>query len=200
MAGIREQQAIDTRKKLIDAAAELFSQYPIAQVRNDWIAARAGFKFLTLYRYFASKESIFTAVVEAEIALCTERISAEVAAAEGAAEKLRVYIRARLKFSKRLIKFRYHNAETLMKLAAVKSAVESFDSAQLKSIESIVDEGRKSGEFAPVNTAETARTIGYVLDACDREYYRSGATDDVYLLQLVGLGELFVDGLAVKTR
>jgi AcrR family transcriptional regulator len=56
------------RRKILDAAAQLFAEAPYAAVQVEEIARRAGIGKPTLYRYFPSKESLYTEVFDAALA------------------------------------------------------------------------------------------------------------------------------------
>jgi len=55
----------DKRLRIIEAATALFSRYGFKRTSIDLLAAEAGIAKPTVYAYFADKDSIFCAVVEA---------------------------------------------------------------------------------------------------------------------------------------
>jgi len=59
--GIREKRKKDTRARILDAAATLFSEHGIAAVTVDDIASAADVGKGTIYNYFTAKEDIATA-------------------------------------------------------------------------------------------------------------------------------------------
>lgn len=73
-------------RQLIDAAFEIFSDQGLEGARLDEIARRAGVSKGTIYLYFASKEELFRAVVEAKVISVIE--AAEEDAARRATEEL----------------------------------------------------------------------------------------------------------------
>jgi AcrR family transcriptional regulator len=54
----------DARERVVDAAVELFFAHPFAEVTIHDVAQAAGMAKGSVYRYFASKEELFSAVVE----------------------------------------------------------------------------------------------------------------------------------------
>ncbi len=67
MAGVREQKKQQTRKAIVDAAINLFTEKGFEQTSMDELARVAGVGKGTIYGYFKAKEEIFLAYCEAEI-------------------------------------------------------------------------------------------------------------------------------------
>lgn len=67
MAGVREQKKQQTRKAIVDAAVNLFTEKGFEQTSMDELARVAGVGKGTIYGYFKAKEEIFLAYCEAEI-------------------------------------------------------------------------------------------------------------------------------------
>lgn len=60
--------------QILPAACDLFLEHGFDPVTMDMVAARSGVSKATLYVYFASKEDLFAAVVDAEVKLISDRI------------------------------------------------------------------------------------------------------------------------------
>ncbi|WP_454196038.1 TetR/AcrR family transcriptional regulator [Nocardia sp. Marseille-Q1738] len=54
----RQSRAKDTRRKLLEAAAQLFAERGVMDTSTNRIAAHAGVSIGTLYRYFANRDEI----------------------------------------------------------------------------------------------------------------------------------------------
>jgi AcrR family transcriptional regulator len=63
----------DKRRRIVEAATSLFSRYGYKRTSIDLLAAEAGVAKPTVYAYFADKDAIFQAVVEA---VCDELVLA----------------------------------------------------------------------------------------------------------------------------
>jgi len=63
-----------TKQRILDAATAEFSEYGLAGARVDRIAARAGANKQLIYAYFGSKEGLFDAAVEANIAVLLDAV------------------------------------------------------------------------------------------------------------------------------
>jgi AcrR family transcriptional regulator len=70
------------RRRILDAAAQLFAEAPYAEVQVDEIARRAGIGKPTLYRYFPSKEALYVEIFDGALARLEAEL-AEVAASTG---------------------------------------------------------------------------------------------------------------------
>jgi AcrR family transcriptional regulator len=68
------RSAAITRRRIIDAAYELFYRQGFARVSVDRIAAEAGVTKRTLYAHFDSKDQLLGAVLELQHGLALERI------------------------------------------------------------------------------------------------------------------------------
>jgi AcrR family transcriptional regulator len=66
----------DMREHIFGAASELFFQFGFSKVTTDEIAASAGISKKTLYKYFDSKEVLFTEVIGRTIQALAEEVEA----------------------------------------------------------------------------------------------------------------------------
>src|SRR5207248_2812260 len=64
MARTQEERRIETRGRLLEAAAELFAEHGIDGASVDAIADAAGRTSGALYGHFASKEGVLTALLD----------------------------------------------------------------------------------------------------------------------------------------
>jgi AcrR family transcriptional regulator len=75
-----QQRALETRQRLLDAAARVFSEYGYAAGTTNRIAETAGHSIGSLYQYFPNKDAILaelvTAHVRSGLALIQERLAA----------------------------------------------------------------------------------------------------------------------------
>jgi len=60
----RQQRAVDTRRRLLDAAAHVFAEFGYARGTTNRIAEAAGHSIGSLYQYFPSKEALVAAVMD----------------------------------------------------------------------------------------------------------------------------------------
>jgi AcrR family transcriptional regulator len=75
-------RSAETREALIGAARPLFAAHGYAEVGTETIVRAAGVTRGALYYHFADKSELFAAVFEAVEAQVTERIAAEIGAAD----------------------------------------------------------------------------------------------------------------------
>jgi AcrR family transcriptional regulator len=62
-----QQRAIETRERLLDAAARVFSEYGYAAGTTNRIAEAAGHSIGSLYQYFPNKDAILAELVTAHV-------------------------------------------------------------------------------------------------------------------------------------
>lgn len=92
-----QQRAVDTRQRLLDAAARVFAIYGYAAGTTNRIAAEAGHSIGSLYQYFPNKDAILvelsTAHARSGIAAIERRL-ANGQLPETLPEKIRLFVRA----------------------------------------------------------------------------------------------------------
>jgi AcrR family transcriptional regulator len=64
----RQQRAVETRARILEAAAEVFTEHGYSAGTTNRIADRAGMSVGSLYQYFPNKDAILVELVEAHIA------------------------------------------------------------------------------------------------------------------------------------
>lgn len=92
----RQARAADTRRRVLEAAAQVFSKYGYAAGTTNRIAAAADMSIGSLYQYFPNKDAILAALTEAHIdagtALLAQRLRDGLP--ESLPDVLRVFVRA----------------------------------------------------------------------------------------------------------
>lgn len=81
-------RAEGTRRRILDAAYELFYRMGYARVGVDLVAEKAGLTKRTLYYHFESKDALLTAVLEFQHALALERFRRWAARLPGTVEPM----------------------------------------------------------------------------------------------------------------
>jgi AcrR family transcriptional regulator len=84
--------AADRRDALIDAATALIASGDVEAVSIESVAEAAGVSRPLVYKHFANRAEILTAVYDRESTLLTREIATSVAAAETLESKLRAYV------------------------------------------------------------------------------------------------------------
>src|SRR4051812_3327477 len=79
----------DRREELLDAALELVARGDVESVSVDAVADRAGVSRSLVYKHFANRTDILTALYEREGTRLHDELSADVAAAKSLEEKYR---------------------------------------------------------------------------------------------------------------
>jgi AcrR family transcriptional regulator len=88
-----------TRERLIEAGREQFGAHGYEGASLDAILAAAGVKRGALYHHFESKQELFDAVLDREVALIATRIAKAAGAATDPVESLRIGCRAWLRMA-----------------------------------------------------------------------------------------------------
>ena len=83
----------DTFIRILEAAANVFSEAGFAGARMDEIADRAGVNKATIYYHIGGKETLYAEVISNVIGNTAETIAREIQDVQDPEEKLRIYIR-----------------------------------------------------------------------------------------------------------
>ncbi|WP_022929110.1 TetR/AcrR family transcriptional regulator [Patulibacter americanus] len=86
----REERRADTRRRLLDAAADVFARHGYHASSVDAVAEAAGFTTGAVYSAFGSKEELFLAVVDEHLRRSVASLEAAVAPGETVAARVRV--------------------------------------------------------------------------------------------------------------
>jgi AcrR family transcriptional regulator len=84
----REERRVDTRERLLEAAAEVFASRGYHAASVDQVAERAGFSTGAVYSAFGSKEELFLAVVDQHLRRSVAELEAAVADGPTVAERV----------------------------------------------------------------------------------------------------------------
>ncbi len=95
---VRDEVMSDTRQALLDAAADEFAREGYTGANINRISTNAGFAKGTIYNYFASKQALMEALIEATAAQHVAAILAAVAEVDTAIAKLEAFFRSGFAF------------------------------------------------------------------------------------------------------
>lgn len=147
-------------KQIIDAAVVVIAENGYHQAQVSRIAKQAGVADGTIYLYFKNKEDILISLFHEKMGYFVEQIEEEIKGKETAGEKLLVLIQKHfniLSEDDRLavvtqLELRQSNKELRLRINDVLRGY-------LKLIDSIILEGKESGEFLPDLSVRLARQM-----------------------------------------
>jgi AcrR family transcriptional regulator len=88
-----EEKRSDTFLRILEAAANVFSEAGFAGARMDKIADRAGVNKAMIYYHIGDKETLYAEVISNVIGNTAETIACKIQGVQEPEEKLRIYIR-----------------------------------------------------------------------------------------------------------
>jgi AcrR family transcriptional regulator len=77
----RQRRAVETRDRIVDAAARIFGEHGYAHGTTNRIAEEAGISVGSLYQYFPNKDAILVCLAERHVADGTDLVLGRLAAA-----------------------------------------------------------------------------------------------------------------------
>jgi AcrR family transcriptional regulator len=159
----------DTRARILDAAVEQLRRHGPAKTGVVDVARALGLSHAAVYRHFASKADLFDAVAERWLDQVSEPLDAIVAGTGPAAERLEVWLVALAAAKRKKVT---EDPELFASYHAIAQAAHGVVAAHLAKLRahvaSILADGIKAGEFAPVDPEVAAATL---LDATLRFHH-----------------------------
>ncbi|WP_433305816.1 TetR/AcrR family transcriptional regulator [Actinoplanes sp. CA-030573] len=162
----RQEQARQTRRAILDAAAALFVEPGYAATPLTAIAARAGVAVQTVYKIFGSKQALLSALVDVTVAGDDEPVAlpdrpfvADIRALTGARAKLDRYAR-------HLVDTHARQAQVMLALAAAATADPEAAAIWRKNVDDrragmtmFAAELAAGGHLRPDHTVDTAADV-----------------------------------------
>lgn len=181
------------RQRILRAAETIFLRKDFHEVRMDDVADACGVGKGTLYRYFESKDALFTALVLDGIDLLRLQLETAVAGPGDAVAKLERVVRASLAhlWERRFLFALLHRREHKPSRTDAREW-ERRRAHLAKVVEDAVREAMAAGQVRPVDPRITAETLLALLRAMDRTRRPSDSLDalaaSVFDLFLCGAG------------
>jgi len=154
----------NTRAKILNAAKSVFGRYGFQKSSLADVAAEARMGKSSIYYYFASKEDLFRAVVDAEFKTLSDRVREAVAAESSPEAKLRAFVLTRMRVSRELASaYAALHDDYLVGLPFVEEVRREAFEEEVQTIRSILEHGIEAGVFAVADPALTAHAIAVSL-------------------------------------
>ena len=167
---VTQQYKIEIREKIIKAAIDAFSKYGFDRTRMDDVAKTADLSKGTIYLHFKSKEDLFYAICENNLAEAKQRISTMFAKKEDLVSEIERFYDV------------FRNKKTANERVFFETIAESARNAEL----------RKALYKQRMNIFETA--VGWVNLQIERGFFRKNIDANAIAVGLVSL----YDGLTVN--
>ncbi len=147
-------------KQIIDAAVVVIAENGYHQSQVSRIAKQAGVADGTIYLYFKNKEDILVSLFQEKMGEFIEKIEAEIAGKSTAAEKLLTLVEKHFE----LLAADHHLAivtqlELRQSNKELRLRINEVLKGYLRTIESIIQFGKETGEFAPDLDVRLARQM-----------------------------------------
>ena len=161
----RAQKKVESRRRILDAARDVFFRDGFMRANLDEMAEKAGVAKGTLYRYFDSKADLYVAVLADNLELFLQRMEEAARPRSSALERVRSI--GRFYFTHWLehpdyfqIFWAIDNESVIGDLPReVIDKIGSFWESNLNVLHSVLEEGVKTGEFVPCDTWEIANVL-----------------------------------------
>jgi AcrR family transcriptional regulator len=151
-----ERRRRESRRRLLQAARELFAAQGLHETSISQIAARADLGLGTFYLHFDSKDEVLAAIVEDDLELLLSRIAEATAGTGSAAQRHRIGTRIYLEYAHAHCElFRILFEQVPQSHAVLRGVRERWVEATTR----LLQEGIAQGEVRTANTELLARTL-----------------------------------------
>lgn len=152
--------ATRTRELILDTARKLLRRYGQDKLTVVDIAREMGMSHANVYRYFTTKSAILDAIIDEWLARLETFVEAIVQRQDSAAKRIEaVVVELHRKRKKKLMKDA-RVFDTYRRVVEIRPDMAARRRQQLiRVFKTLLDEGVRSGEFAPMNTMSSAVTL-----------------------------------------
>jgi AcrR family transcriptional regulator len=162
-----------TKLIILEAAQRQFAHYGFAKVTMDEIANEIGMGKASLYYYFPTKENLFLEVVYREHDEFMNIVSAIVSDTLPASEKLIQYAEQRFNYFNKLINLNITEVRTAAKTKPMlKEVFKELAKRELKPIQTIIREGKATGEFQIHSVDQISSLILHIMQGLRKVFLR----------------------------
>ncbi|GLI53047.1 MULTISPECIES: TetR/AcrR family transcriptional regulator [Thermodesulfovibrio] len=195
VVNISRRSGYESKKRIIDAAIKVFSQYGYNGATMRMIAKEAGISVGGVYLYFRNKEELSLFLIKEKMRELHDRISPILQDTANPGEALKEYI-------KKVIEFAGENRELILmhsKEHGFTFGVEikrEFFKTEKMLLKKLINEGINSGDFTECNSEEVAKLIMHIL----RGYVLSVVVDPENLIDPDECVKIIFNGLLKVKR
>ncbi|MBI4690888.1 MAG: TetR/AcrR family transcriptional regulator [Nitrospirae bacterium] len=155
---MNKRSGIESKKRILDAAMRIFSEYGYAKANMRMIAKSAGISIGGLYLYFKNKEDLCLTLMKSRMNDFADKTMEAVRDISDPAEAIDIFIEMNLNYAKRhkeliLVQGREHGFTFGLEMK------KKFFGKQRGVIEGIILRGIQAGTFRKVNVKEAAKVI-----------------------------------------
>ncbi|WP_321518399.1 TetR/AcrR family transcriptional regulator [uncultured Bacteroides sp.] len=162
-----------TRVKLVDVARQLFAKMGVENTTMNDIALASKKGRRTLYTYFKSKDDIYSAVVESELDMLSDKMKAVAEKHISPDQKLMELIYTRLDAVKEVV---YRNgtlrANFFRDIWRVEKVRKRFDAKEIILFKNVLTEGKEKGVFQIDDVEMSAYIVHYSVKGIEVPYIR----------------------------
>ena len=160
-----------TRQRLIEVARELFAKNGLEATTMNDIAKASGRGRRTLYTYFRHKEEIYYAVIEAELALLSEKMEGVTKMHAEPEEKIFALIYTHLSIIREtVLRNGSLRAEFFRDIWMVEKFRRTFDEKEHRILQLVLQEGIDKGRFRVENVGLMTDIIHYSVKGLEVPY------------------------------
>lgn len=154
----------EQKKRILSAAANLFSRFGLEKTTMEDIAKAAGKGKSSLYYYFKSKEEVYAEVIRKEIAGLKTTIRKAIEEEDDPYNKFTRFVGTRLNYlNKKADQYTTIRDEYLKHYQFIQNLTADYSDWEMSTIEDIVEYGRDKGLFMVADSETISRAIFFAL-------------------------------------
>lgn len=202
----KEREKLSHRSQILADALELFKEKGYHNVSMHEIAAKAEFSIGTLYKYFRSKEDLYSALIIEKAEMFSRAIDEVLSAKDDVENVVREYVNVKIRFFKEnLVLVRLFFAEmqgcvTFGNNADFVKVLRGLHQREIKKVASLFEKGIRMKRFKRLNPYHLSVALGGIIDAFMHDWLEN-QDDHLYEANTSFVMELFLNGcLNAKSR
>lgn len=191
---MNKRSGFESKKRIIDAAIKIFSQYGYSGATMRMIAKEAGISIGGVYLYFKTKEELSLFLIREKIKELDDRISHFFEDITHPAKVLKAYIKEAIDFARENRELIIMHSKEQGFTFGIEIKREFFEKEKTL-LKNLIDRGIKDGEFIKCNSEEVAKLIMHII----RGYVLSVVVDPENLIDPDECVKIIFNGL-LKVR
>jgi TetR/AcrR family transcriptional regulator len=195
----REREKLSHRNQILADALELFTEKGYHNVSMHEIAAKAEFSIGTLYKYFKSKEDLYSALIIEKAEAFSRAIDEVLSGKDDIENMVREYVNVKIRFFKEnLVLVRLFFAEMQGCISFGSNAdfvrkLRGLHQKEIKKVASLLEKGIRMKKLKKLNPYHLSVTLGGIIDAFMHDWLEN-QDDHLYEANASFVIELFFNG------
>jgi len=195
----KEREKLSHRSQILADALELFKEKGYHNVSMHEIAAKAEFSIGTLYKYFRSKEDLYSALIIEKAEVFSRAVDEVLSKKDDVENVVREYVNVKIRFFKEnliLVRLFFAEMQGCVSFGSNTDFVKvlrGLHQSEIKKVASLLEKGIRLKKFKKLNPNHLSVALSGIIDAFMHEWLEN-QDDHLYEANTSFVMELFFNG------